>query len=143
MHVEQPDNGYYTRTLDTRYGHIDDLQVPRDRLGLFQTQVFEPYSRREGWLEEAIIQMYKSGMSTQEVGQFVERIIGSQYSPTTVSNLTNTVLEDVIAWQNRTLEKRYSVIYMDGTYIPLKRDTVEQEVIYIVMWCSRNIARRF
>lgn len=138
LHVEQPDipnsrNGYYTRTLDTRYGRIDDLQVPRDRLGLFQTQVFEPYSRREGWLEEAIIQMYKAGMSTREVGQFVERIIGSQYSPTTISNLTNTVFEDVIAWQNRPLEKRYSVIYMDGTYVPLKRDTVEQEVIYIVM----------
>lgn len=36
-------NGYYERTLDTRYGRIDDLMVPRDRNNEFQTQLFEPY----------------------------------------------------------------------------------------------------
>ena len=138
LHVEQPEtpdsrNGYYTRMLDTRYGRIENLSVPRDRQGLFQTGVFEPYSRREGWLEEAIIQMYKSGMSTRDVAQFVERIIGSQYSPTTITNITNTVREDIEAWCHRPLRRRYSVLYMDGLYVPLKRDTVAQEIIYVVM----------
>ena len=55
-------NGYYKRSLHTKFGHIEDLQVPRDRSGEFQTQVFQPYQRRDGWLEEAVIQMYKSGM---------------------------------------------------------------------------------
>jgi putative transposase len=43
------------------------------------------------------------------------------------------VLEDVEAWQKRHLEKRYSVLYMDGVYVALKRDTVETECIYVVM----------
>lgn len=138
LHVEHPDvknsrNGYYSRTLDTRYGKIEDLQVPRDREGEFQTTLFPPYSRRDNWLEEAIISMYKGGMSTREVGQFVERMVGSQYSPTTISNITNTVLEDVDAWRNRPLKKRYSVLYMDGMYVSLKRDTVENESIYVVL----------
>lgn len=126
-------NGYYERTLDTRYGKIDDLQVPRDRRGEFQTQVFEPYQRRDGWLEEAVIHMYKGGMSTRDVATFIEGMFGSQYSPTTISNITNTVLEDIEGWQKRPLDKRYSVLYLDGLYCKLKRQTVDSEVIYLVM----------
>lgn len=71
LQVERPElgdskNGYYQRSLDTRYSKIENLSVPRDRLGEFQTQVFEPYQRRDGWLEQAIIKMYQSGMSTRK-----------------------------------------------------------------------------
>ncbi|RXZ82901.1 IS256 family transposase [Paenibacillaceae bacterium] len=126
-------NGYYKRSLHTKYGHIEDLEVPRDRKGQFQTHVFEPYQRRDGWLEEAVIQMYKSGMGTRDVARFIEGMFGSQYSPTTVSNITATVLEDIQRWQQRPLEKRYSVIYLDGLYVKLKRSTVSGEVIYFAM----------
>lgn len=104
-----------------------------DRRGEFQTQVFEPYQRRDGWLEEAVIHMYKGGMSTRDVARFIEGMFGSQYSPTTVSNITSTVLEDIEQWQKRPLDKRYSVLYLDGLYCKLKRQTVQSEVIYLVM----------
>lgn len=126
-------NGYYGRSLDTRYGKIQKLKVPRDRKGDFKTGLFPAYSRRDNWLEEAVISMYKGGMSTREVAQFVERMVGTQYSPTTISNITNTVLEDVDAWRKRKLSKRYSVLYMDGMYVSLRRDTVEHESVYVVM----------
>ncbi|KAF6510679.1 Mobile element protein [Geobacillus stearothermophilus] len=74
-------NGYYQRNLDTQYGRIEGLLVPRDRNGEFQTQLFAPYQRHTGWLEEAIIRMYQSGMSTREIGKFIERILGNAYSP--------------------------------------------------------------
>jgi transposase-like protein len=138
MEVEQEDkrnsrNGYYSRSLHTKYGHIEDLDVPRDRNGEFQTQVFQPYQRRDGWLEEAVIQMYKSGMGTRDVARFVESMFGSHYSPTTISNITATVLEDIQQWQARALKKRYAVIYLDGLYVKLKRSTVSGEAIYFAM----------
>lgn len=138
LEVEQPDepnsrNGYYKRTLETRYGTIEDLQVPRDRNSDFQTSLFEPYQRREGWLEEAVIHMYKGGMSTREIATFIEKMFGTQYSPTTVSNITGTVLADIEAWLDRPLAKRYSVIFLDGIYVKLKRQTVDSEVVYIAM----------
>src|SRR5437016_12465528 len=34
-------NGSYTRALVTPTGRIEDLKVPRDRVGAFHTQVFE------------------------------------------------------------------------------------------------------
>lgn len=136
--VEHPDeansrNGYYPRTWETRHGVISDLQVPRDRNGQFQTELFEPYQRREAWLEDTVIHMYKGGMSTRDIASFIEKMFGAQYSPTTVSNITGTVLEDVAAWQKRPLAKRYSVIYLDGMYLKLRRQTVASEVVYIAM----------
>jgi putative transposase len=126
-------NGNYTRQLDTKYGRIEDLQVPRDRDNAFHTEVFSPYQRREQWLGETIITMYQKGMSTREIGHFLERILGHSYSASTISNITDVVMEDVEAWQGRLLQKRYSVLYLDGTYLKLRRDDVENEVVYLVI----------
>lgn len=126
-------NGYYHRTLDTRCGKIDDLSVPRDRNGHFQTQLFSPYQRRDGWLEEAVIQMYQTGMSTRDIASFIEKMFGTTYSATTVSNITNVVIEDIAKWQQRPLKKRYSVIYLDGMYIKMRRGEVGSEVIYLAL----------
>ncbi|KQB94178.1 transposase [Geobacillus sp. PA-3] len=117
-------NGYYQRNLDTQYGRIEGLLVPRDRNGEFQTQLFAPYQRHTGWLEEAIIRMYQSGMSTREIGKFIERILGSTYSPATISRITDVVKEDIEKWHARPLHQRYSVLYLDGLYVKLRRDTV-------------------
>ncbi|MFB4166327.1 IS256 family transposase, partial [Alteribacillus sp. JSM 102045] len=126
-------NGTYTRQLDTKYGRIEDLQVPRDRDNAFHTEVFSPYQRREQWLGETIITMYQKGMSTREIGHFLERILGHSYSASTISHITDIVMEDVEAWQNRPLQKRYSVLYLDGTYLKLRRDDVANEVVYLVI----------
>ncbi|MCT8137522.1 IS256 family transposase [Anaerobacillus sp. CMMVII] len=143
IEVEKPDqglqrNGYYERSLDTKYGKIEDISVPRDRQGEYKTQLFEPYKRRDGWLEEAIIRMYQTGMSTRDVGKFVERMVGSTYSATTISNITEVVHQDIEAWQKRPLNKRYSVLYLDGMYIKVRRDTVDKEVVYVVMGVNED-----
>jgi len=130
---------YEKRLLSTKsrytiwHGRIEWLLVPRDRNGEFQTQLFAPYQRHTGWLEEAIIKMYQSGMSTREIGKFIERILGNAYSPATISHITDVVKEDIEKWRSRPLPKRYSVLYLDGLYVKLRRDTVEKEVIDVVL----------
>lgn len=114
-------NGYYTRDLDTRFGQIEDLKVPRDRQNQFQTQFLSPYQRRDAWLEDAIVRMYASGMSTRDVAKFVKALVGHAYSPTTISNITDVAVEEIKKWKERPLQKRYSILYLDGTYIRLRR----------------------
>ena len=41
--------------------------------------------------------------------------------------------EDVLAFKERTLEANYSVIFMDATHIPVKRQTVSKEAVYITI----------
>lgn len=132
-------NGYYTRGLDTKFGHIDDLKVPRDRQGEFQTKLFEPYNRRQGdWLEETIIRMYQSGMSTRDVGKMVEKLIGNSYSAATISNITNATLEDIKTWQKRSINKRFIVLFLDALFVKLKRDTVDKEAIFLAIGITED-----
>lgn len=141
--VENPDlesskNGFYKRNLDTRYGNIENLSVPRDREGYFTTHVFDPYQRREKWLGETIINMYQHGFSTREVGKFIERIVGKEYSAGTISNITNVVMGDIDEWKKRPLSKRYSILYLDGTYFKLRRQDVDNEVIYLIIGINED-----
>lgn len=130
--AENKGNGHYRRRWETRYGAIDDLEVPRDRHGAFQTQTFAPYQRREDWLEELVIELYTRGVSTREVAGLLEHLYGSAYSPATVSRITEIAAEEIDAWRNRPLKRRYAVLYLDGMVIKLRRETVANEAVYLV-----------
>ncbi|MGC3164736.1 transposase, partial [Enterococcus faecium] len=58
---------------------------------------------------------------------------GHHYTPQTISNMTKIVCVVIIAFKERSLVSRYSVIFMDATHIPLKRQTVSKEPVYIVI----------
>jgi putative transposase len=48
-------------------GTIEHLEVPRDREGEFVSEVFERYKRTTGNVEEAILEMYLSGISVRKI----------------------------------------------------------------------------
>lgn len=136
--LDQVKNGFYRRTLDTKHGHIDDLAVPRDRNGDFQTELFAPYQRRDQWLGETITRMYQKGVSTREIGRMIEHMLGTSYSAATVSNITEVAVQDIEKWQQRPLNKRYSILYLDGTFLKLRRDDVANEVVYVVIGVTED-----
>ena len=67
-------NGYYTRNLVTPAGKIERLTVPRDREGEFITELFERYKRMTGDVEEAILEMYLSGISVRKVAGITDAL---------------------------------------------------------------------
>lgn len=125
-------NGYYNRDLDTEFGKIQDLDVPRDREGEFRTRLFSKYQRRDDWLEEAVIQMYARGMSTRDIADFLENLYGAEYSHSTVSRITDITLQEVREWKTREIQKDYYVLYVDAFVVDLRRDSVDKEAIYMV-----------
>ena len=126
-------NGSYDRDLNTKYGNIENLEVPRDRNGDFDSALFKPYQRRDNWLEEMIIKMYANGVSTRDIAEVIEKMYGSHYSASTVSNITDVALEELEKWHNRELKDRYSVIFIDGMSIKLRREHVENESLYVIV----------
>jgi putative transposase len=66
-------NGHYTRNLLTPTAKIERLEVPRDREGQFATEVFERYKRMSGDAEEAVLEMYLSGISVRKIAGVTER----------------------------------------------------------------------
>ncbi len=61
-------NGYYSRSLDTTVGRVEDLPVPRTRQG-FKTQLFRRYQRRRQELDTAISEIFIREVSTRHTGQ--------------------------------------------------------------------------
>jgi len=121
--VERRDyrNGYYTRTLGTSVGVIEDLPVPRTRKG-FQTKVFEQYQRRQAQLDEAICMMFVQGVSTEKVGDVLQAMTGNNPSPSTVSRVFHTLEDEYKVWKSRPLQSRYLYAFADGTYFTVVYD---------------------
>jgi len=125
-------NGNYSRSFRTEYGELN-LVIPRDRNGKFSQQTLPAYKRTNDSLETTIIQLFQKGITMSEISELIEKMYGHHYTPQTISNMTKIVSEDIIAFKERSLESRYSVIFMDATHIPLKRQTVSKEAVYIVI----------
>lgn len=66
-----------------------------------------------------------------EIADLIEKMYGDHYTPQTVSNITKVLTEEVNAFKDRSLNKQYAAVFLDATYIPLKRQTVSKEAIYI------------
>lgn len=130
-------NGFYNRNFETEYGMLN-LKIPRDRNGDFVNQTLDPYGRRSDTLENTIIHMFQKGMSTRDIGNVIGKMYGHHYSAATISNMTKVVDELVDAFNKRPLASRYSCIFLDATVVPLRRDTVEKEAIYIAIGIRAN-----
>ncbi|HAP7273568.1 MULTISPECIES: IS256 family transposase, partial [Enterococcus] len=73
------------------------------------------------------------GITMSEIADLIEKMYGHHYTPQTMSNMTKSFTEEVTSFKERELHDRYAAIYMDATYIPLKRKTVAKEAIHIVV----------
>jgi len=125
-------NGAYTRTLHTEYGDLE-LSMPRDRNGDFNQQTVAPYKRSNDTLESFVIHMFQKGVTMSEISDLIEKMYGHHYTPQTISNMTKAMSEQVEAFKSRPLDERYACVYLDATYISLKRDTVSKEAVYITV----------
>ncbi|HFU5889446.1 IS256 family transposase [Enterococcus faecium] len=125
-------NGSYFRSIKTEYGELT-LEIPRDRNGEFKQQTLPAYKRTNDTLETTIIHLFEKGVTMSEIADLIEKMYGHHYTPQTMSNITKSFTEEVTAFKGRELHDRYAAIYMDATYIPLKRKTVAKEAIHIAV----------
>ncbi|GEK90204.1 Transposase (or an inactivated derivative) [Alkalibacterium putridalgicola] len=132
FHSGNSRNGSYDRTVKTEYGELH-LQIPRDRNGEFKQQTLPAYKRTNGTLEETVIHLFQKDITMSEIADLIEKMYGHHYTPQTMSNMTKVFTEEVSAFKKRKLNSHYAVIYLDATYIPLKRKTVEKEAIHIAV----------
>jgi putative transposase len=116
-------NGYYQRNLLTPAGKIERLEVPRDREGEFVTEVFERYKRMTGDVEEAVLEMYLSGISVTErkIAGVTEALSRVKVGKDAVSRIARRLEEQQREWRERSLEeKAYPYLYLDATYLKVR-----------------------
>ncbi len=115
-------NGHYTRNLVTpAAGKIERLEVPRDREGEFVTEVFERYKRMTGDVEEAILEIYLSGISVRKIAGVTDALSKVRIGKDAVSRIASRLEEQQKQWRERSLEeKEYPYLYLDATYLKVR-----------------------
>ncbi|MBB2169168.1 IS256 family transposase [Gluconacetobacter aggeris] len=116
-------NGYGQKTVLTDVGRVR-LDIPRDRAGTFDPQLIARYRRRFPGFDERIISMYARGMSVREIQGHLLEIYGVEASPDLISVITDAVLDEVAAWQNRPLEAVYPVVFFDALRVKIRDESV-------------------
>ena len=113
-------NGYYQRNLVTPAGKIERLEVPRDREGEFVTELFERYKRMTGDVEEAVLEMYLSGISVRKIAGVTEALSKVRIGKDAVSRIASRLEERQKEWRERPLDKAYPYLYLDATYLKVR-----------------------
>jgi len=96
-------NGTSAKTVLTPGGSLE-LSIPRDRHGRFDPALIGKYRRRFPGFDDKIIALYARGVSTRDIQAHVRELYGIEISPDLVSAVTDSVIDEVSAWQARPLE---------------------------------------
>jgi transposase-like protein len=97
-------NGFTPKTINTEVGPVD-VDVPRDRAGTFTPLLLPKHARSMGGFSDIIISLYAGGMTVRDIGHHLQRVYGTELSHDTISTITDSVLEEVKAWQSRPLDE--------------------------------------
>ncbi len=112
-------NGYYRRDLGTRLGLLRRLRVPRTRRGC-RSQLLPRYQRRQESVNRLVREAFLRGVSTRQVGEVLEPVLGESYSPQTVSRIARGLDQAVKAFHQRRLRNEYIYVFLDGVVLKVR-----------------------
>jgi putative transposase len=126
-------NGTTSKTLLTDHGEVP-VAMPRDRNGSFEPQIVAKGQTHWDGFDDKIISMYAGGMTVEEIRNHLGELYGVEVSKDFISRVTDRVLEDVRAWQNRPLDECYLVVWIDALVVKVRVDgVVRNKPAYLVL----------
>ncbi|ODY59276.1 IS256 family transposase, partial [Vibrio parahaemolyticus] len=126
-------NGYSGKSIITDDGEVD-IDVPRDRDASFEPQLVRKHQTRFQSMDDKILSLYAKGMTTREIVATFKEMYDADVSPTLISKVTDSVLEQVIEWQSRPLDEIYPIVYLDCIVVKVRQDKqVTNKAVYLAL----------
>jgi putative transposase len=125
-------NGAYPKTVTTEVGQVE-LRVPRDRNATFDPVTVRKGQRRLDGFTGNVLSLYAKGMTTGDIQAYLGEIYDTDIARDTISRITDAVVEDLVAWQNRPLDAVYPVILIDAIVVKIRDGQVANRPIYVAM----------
>lgn len=125
-------NGIRTKTVQTKGGPIQ-IDVPRDRDSSFEPVVVKKRQRRLGSIEDVVLSLSARGMTHGDIAAHLADVYGTEVSKTTISTITDRVLDGMQEWQNRPLDPVYPVMFIDAIHMKVRDGQVSNRPIYVAL----------
>lgn len=149
-------NGYSTKTVITGDGLLE-LRTPRDRDGTFEPQLVKKNQTRITGMDNQILSLYAKGMTTREIAAVFKELYDADVSPALISKVTDTVMEQIVEWQNRPLDAVYPIVYLDCIVLKVRQYSrlinksvflalginIEGQKELLGMWLAENEGAKF
>ena len=131
-------NGYSKKTVTSSLGEID-LDIPRDRKGEFEPQIVRKNQTDISNIEDQVLSMYAKGMTTRDISAHLKDVYGVDASAEMISRMTDRILPVAKEWQNRPLEKKYAIVFMDAVHFHVRQDSqTVKKAVYVAIGIKLN-----
>ncbi len=133
QHTGNSRNGKTHKTVKGQTSEME-ISVPRDRNGEFEPQLVKKHQRRLPGFDDKVIALYAHGMTTRMIAGHLKELYGVDVSPSLISAVTDTVIEDVKAWQSRPLDAVYPIVYLDAIHLKMRSEGhVQNQAVYLAL----------
>jgi transposase-like protein len=126
---ENSRNGTRSKTVTTEVGPVE-LEVPRDRDGSFAPKTVRKRQRRMHGVDEMVLSLAAKGLTTGEISAHLADVYGADVSKDTISKITDRVVEEMSAWQDRPLDRVYPVVFIDALVVKVRDGQVTNRPVY-------------
>lgn len=127
-------NGVYEKTIIDEEGHQIRVEVPRDREGAYEPKLIPKGVRRFSGFDDKVISLYSRGMTMSEIQGHLEEVYHTSVSKELISTVTDGVMEEVIKWQNRSLDRVYPILYLDCIHVKSRDNhTIINKAVYLAI----------
>jgi putative transposase len=126
-------NGTTPKTLVTKHGPVR-IDAPRDRNASFEPQIVRKGQRRFEGFDDKILALYSRGLSVRDIEAHLHEIYGVKVGRDLISRVTDAVIDDVRAWQQRPLDDVYPVVFLDCLVLKVREGgTVQRRACYLAL----------
>lgn len=126
-------NGTSPKKVITDAGDVD-LDVPRDRNGTFEPQLVPKHARRIEGFNELVCGLLAKGMSVRDIQDHLFTVYGVETSPELISKISDAIIPELRAWQERALDTVYPILYLDAIVVKVRDNhTVMNKAVHIAM----------
>jgi putative transposase len=123
MGAERPRrSGYFERGVDTQYGHLSNLRVPklRERNGERQWQILQRYQRGLGNLLNWLCCLYVMGLSLRDLQEALYFLVGHVLSRSAVNQVTLQIQQRLEVLRQAPIVKPPAILIVDGVWVEIQ-----------------------
>lgn len=118
---ERQRSGFFQRQVDTSFGHVPDLRVPKLRRGNKDRrwQILVRYQSAQRIVLDKALYLYLLGLSLRDLQEALYLFLGRVLSRTAVNQITLAVQSKMEAWRQQPIAETPPILIVDGVWVQI------------------------